>query len=308
MTPETSNNVATHGPVPDPKQGSIAPDLEVRLARELRSLLTTTSPSPDEDVVALGARSLTDIFAQTITTGPISLDEARAVGSIEVGGFTAWPIFITYAGGYRDAYAPVYNHAQIEERFRDFDVPDSSKIRGAIYEAIRNVGQHAHDYQAVGYQRCFFTPAAIFVKDLPFASGPTSRLLIAVVADEGGGISDPERLMLNGVSGTMAGVDSVGMGYEMEGSLLYLVKSRRGDWCLFDGARQINPDKYDKVNRFKRRKIGEDEKIERVASLNLPAPPKGCQKIMFFAHPNATADESQAIHERLLAALKALSR
>lgn len=307
MTPETSNHVATHGSVPDPRQESIGPDLEVRIARELRSLLTTELRDPDDNAVALGARSLSEIFAQTLTTPSISLDEARAVGGIEVGGFTAWPIFITYAGGYRDPYAPVYNHAQIEERLREFYASNSSKIRGAIGEAIRNVGQHGHDCHAIGYERCFFAPAALFVKELPLGSEPTSRVLMAVVADEGGGISDPERSILNGV-GCMAGVDSVGMGYEMAGCLLYLVKSRQGDWCLFDGARQINPDKYDTANGFKRRKIGEDEKIERVASLDLEGPRKGCQKIMFFAHPSATADESQDIHERLLVALKALSR
>ncbi len=306
MIPGASNNIITHGPVPDPKDGSIAPDLEVRIARELRSLLSTELPDPHDNSVALGARSLSDIFAQTITTPSISLDEARAVRSIEVGGFTAWPIFITYAGGHRDPYAPVYNHAQIEDRLRDFYASNSSPIRGAIGEAIRNVGQHAHDYHAVGFERCFFTPAALFVKELPLGSEPTSRVLMAVIADEGGGISDPERSMLNGV-GSMAGVDSVGMGYEMEGALLYLVKSKKGEWSLFDGARQINPDKYDKSNGFKRRKIGEEEKIERVASIDLDAPSKGCQKIMFFAHPSATGEEVRDIHERLLGALKALS-
>ena len=213
MTPETSNNVATHGPVPDPKQGSIAPDLEVRVARELHSLLTTTSPSPDEDVVALGARSLTDIFAQRFKTGPISLDEARAVGRIEVGGFTAWPIFITYCGGYRDPFAPVYNHAQIEEFFREFEVPDSSKIRKAIYEAIRNVGQHARKDDDVKYGECSFMSAALLLKRLSLGNKPASRVLMAVVADEGRGISDPERSLLNGV-GSNSGDESLGMGYE----------------------------------------------------------------------------------------------
>jgi hypothetical protein len=307
MTPAPSNDVATHRSVPDLKQESIGPEVEVRIARELRALLATDVRCADDNAVALGARSLSDIFAQTITTPSISLDEARAVESIEVGGFTAWPIFITYAGGHRDPYAPVYNHPQIEERLRDFYGSNSSKIRGAIGEAIRNVGQHAHDYHAMGYERCFFAPAALFVKDLAFGSGPTSRVLMAVVADEGSGISNPERSMLNGV-GSMTGSDSLGMGYEMEGSLLYLVKSRQGEWCLFDGARQTNPDKYDTENGFRRRKIGEDEKIERVGSLDLDAPPKGCQKIMFFAHPSATEEEVRAIHDRLLVTLKALSR
>ena len=307
MAPETSKNVATHGSVPDPKHESIGPTDGVLIARELRSLLTTELRDPDDNAVALGARSLADIFARTLTTPSLSVDEARTVESIEVGGFTAWPIFITYAGGYRAPYAPVYNHAQIEERLREFYSSNSSKIRGAIGEAIRNVGQHGHDYSAVGYGRCFFTPAALFVKELPLGSEPTSRVLMAVVADEGGGISDPERSMLNGI-GSMTGEDSVGMGYEMAGTLLYLVKSTKGEWCLFDGACQMNPDKYDKSNGFKRRTIAEDEKIERIASLDLDAPPKGCQKIMFFAHPGATEEEVRDIHKRLLVALKALGR
>lgn len=307
MTLESSNNVVARGTVPDPKHGSIGPNTEVLIARALRSLLTTTVPESDDNAVALGARSLADIFAGKLTTPSLSVDEARAVGSIEVGGFTAWPIFISYVGGCRNPYAAVYNQAQVDERLCEFHVPSSSKIRGAIGEAIRNVGQHGHDYSAVGYERCFFAPAAIFVKELAFGGEATSRVLMAVVADEGSGISDPERSMLNGV-GSMAGTDSVGMGYEMEGALLYLVKSTKGEWCLFDGARQINPDKYDPSNGFKRRTIADDEKIERVASLDLDAPSRGCQKIMFFAHPGASGEEVRDIHGRLFGALKALGR
>jgi hypothetical protein len=100
----------------------------------------------------------------------------------------------------------------------------------------------------------------------------------------------------------------VGMGIEMESSLLYIVKSRKGEWCLFDGSRQHNPDKYDASRNFKRRIIGEDEKIDRVSSLDLPAPSIGCQKIMFFAHPSATVENVQALRERLLSSLLTFGR
>lgn len=304
-----SNETITHGAVPDPKAESIDPQLDVRLARELRSLLKSELEAPDDTAVALGARSLSDIFAEKVPRERLSIDDARAVESIEVGGFTAWPIFITYAGGSRDPYAPIYNNSQMEESLSNFYTPGRSTVRGAIGEAIRNIGQHGHDLHAVGYHQCLFAPAAVLVKEFSVGKGdgPDSRVLMAVVTDEGGGLSDPERSMLNGV-GSMAGVDALGMGIEMKYSLLYLVKSRKGEWCLFDGVRHLNPDKYDSANGFKKRAIGDDEKIERVALLDLPAPAKGCQKIMFFAHPNASAEQVKDIHERLLSALGAMAR
>lgn len=304
-----SKHIIAHAAVPDPKTESIAAHLEVRLARELNSLLKTELQGPADSAVALGSRPLSAIFSPHLPTERVSIETAGAVGSIALDGFTAWPIFITYVGGHRDPYAPIYNKRQIEERLRDFYTHDTSKIRGAIGEAIRNVGQHGHELHEVGYHLCLFAPAALFVKeiDIGSAEGPANRILMAVVADEGGGMFDPERSILNGV-GSMAGVDSMGMGIELESSLLYLVKSGKGEWCLFDPTRQINPDKYDSSCGYKRRKIGEDEKIERVAALDLPSPATGCQKIMFFAHPSASAEEVNAIREQLLSALMTLSR
>jgi hypothetical protein len=231
------------------------------------------------------------------------------VGCIEVDGFTAWPIFITYGGGHRDPYAPVYNNAQIEKRLEEFYTSGASKIRGGIGEAIRNVGQHGHEHVSVGYHQCVFAPAAVLVKEVDLGSGvgPPRRVLMAVVADEGSGISHPERSILNGI-GSMSGVDALGMGIEMQNCLSYLVKSNRGEWCLFDGANQSNPDKYDKSGGFKTRSIGEKETIGRVATLNLPAPAKGCQKVMFFAHPNSTGEDVKHVHDLLFSALEGMSR
>ncbi len=309
MASKQSTRTGPRDGVPDPRQESIAPEFEVSLVRELRSLLKKRVDGPHDRSVALGARSLVDIFAQTVPTHTVPVETARAVGGVEVGGCIAWPIFITYAGGHRDPYAAVYNHSQIEHSLRAFYTTGASTVRGGIGEAIRNVGQHGHDWRAVGFGKSCFGPAALFAREfaIPAEGRPPHRILMAMVADEGPGIADPERYLLNGVSG-LGGDASLGMGVEMNASLLYLVKSAKGEWCLFDRARQINPDKYESKNAFKDRVIGDDEKIERLATLDLPAPRKGCQKIMFFAHPSATADDIRVIHGRLLAALEAIRR
>jgi len=309
MTRRQSNSNVTHGAVPDPKQESLAPHFDIQLGRELRSLLKTKLDGADDSAVALGTRSLSDIFAANLPNQPLSLEAARSVASIQVDGFAAWPIFITYAGGYRDAHAPILNNVEMEQRLRQFYTAGASKIRGAIGEAIRNVGQHGHHHTVIGYHQCVFAPAAVLIKEIAFGKGdgPASRLLMAVVTDEGSGISNPQRSMLHGV-GSMAGVDALGMGIEMTNCLSYLVKSSKGEWCLFDGSRQANPEKYEGSNSFKTRTIGEKEKIERVACLDLPAPPKGCQKVMFFAHPSATDLEVREIRERLLTALETMQR
>lgn len=309
MFGKQSHQPGTREVVPEARHESKGPGFEVELVRELRLLLKDHRDGPHDEAVALGTRSLSEIFAQTVPAAPLTLDAARSVTSIEIGGFTAWPIFITYGGGHRDPYAAVYNSKQMEEKLADFFTAGASDIRGGIGEAIRNVGQHGHHQRLVRYDECLFAPAALFVRELSLDSdaADSQRILMAMITDEGSGIGDPERSLLNGVSG-IGGDASVGMGREMSSCMLYLVKSRAGEWCLFDDSRQTNPDKYENPYSFKRRAIGVDEKIERIASLDLPAPPKGCQKIMFFAHPGATAEDVKTVHDRLLSALSMIAR
>ena len=304
MLEKESRQPVTNQVVPEPRHESTSPGFEVELVRELRSLLKDHLEGPHDTSVALGGRSLSEIFAQTVPAHPLSLDAARSVGSVEVGGFTAWPIFITYGGGHRDAYAPVYNSRQMQERLNEFYTSGPSTIRGAIGEAMRNVGQHGHNHYVVRYDECSFAPAALFAREISLhsAEGAHHRILMAMVADEGPGIGNPERSLLNGVSG-LGGDAALGMGIEMSSCLLYLVKSRAGEWCLFDRAQQLNPDKYETRLSFKTRAIGDDEKIERLALLDLPAPAKGCQKIMFFAHPSASVGDVKEVYDRLLSAL-----
>jgi hypothetical protein len=309
MLEKKSRQPVNNEVAPEPRHESTGPGFEVALVRELRGLLKDRLDGPHDTSVALGARSLSDIFAHIVPSHSLTVDAARSVRSVEVGGFTAWPIFITYAGGYRDAYAPVYNSRQMEERLVEFYTSGASSTRGAIGEAIRNVGQHGHHHHVVRYNECSFAPAALFVRELSLHSavGAHHRILLAMVADEGSGIGDPERSLLNGVSG-LGGDASLGMGIEMSSCLLYIVKSRAGEWCLFDRTRQINPEKYDDPKSFKTRAIGKDEKIKRLASLDLPAPAKGCQKIMFFAHPSASAEDVNEARGQLLSALDMMRR
>jgi anti-sigma regulatory factor (Ser/Thr protein kinase) len=304
MLDKQSRQAVTNEVVPDSRHESTGPGFEVGFVRELRSLLKDHLDGADDSAVALGARSLSEIFAGTVPPHSVTPDAARSIGSVEIGGFTAWPIFITYAGGHRDAYATVYNSKQMEQRLVEFYTPGASSIRGGIGEAIRNVGQHGHNHYVVRYDECSFAPAALFVREISFRSavGAHHRILMAMVTDEGSGIGDPERSLLNGVSG-LGGDASLGMGIEMSSCLVYLVKSRAGEWCLFDRTRQENPDHYETRQSFKRRAIGADEKIERLATLDLPAPPKGCQKIMFFAHPSATAQDMKEVYDHILSAL-----
>lgn len=310
MVLRESSGPIQKGITPDPRGESLSPNFGVSLVRELRSLLKAERDGPDDRAVALGARPLATIFEGALSSDRLSIDTASKVRGVEVGGFTAWPIFITYGGSsHRGTYVPIYNHEQIENKLKDFHGSGPSSVRGSINEAIRNIGQHGHRQHSVPYGECRFAPAALLTREISVdgGAGVTHRVLMAVVTDEGPGISHPERSMLNGV-GSGGGDDALGMGVETKGSLLYLVKSTQGEWSLFDGLNHSNPDKYAGAKTFNTRQIGADEKIERVAAIDLPAPSVGCQKIIFFAHPAATADEARAIQAALLSALEPLNR
>lgn len=299
-----------NGIMPDPRSEALSPTFGVSLVRELRSLLKTERDGAGDPAVALGARPLATIFGDAISSDGPSVDIASAVRGVEVGGFTAWPIFITYGGSsHRGIYVPIYNWEQIESTLKEFYGSGPSSIRGGINEAIRNIGQHGHRQHSVAHGECRFAPAALLTRELSVAGsdGVTHRVLMAVVTDEGPGITHPERSMLNGV-GSGGGDDAIGMGVETKGSLLYLVKSNQGEWSLFDGLNHSNPDKYSGAKTLNTRPIGADEKVERVAAIDLPVPSVGCQKIIFFAHPAATADEARGIQASLLSALEPLRR
>lgn len=309
MVLRESKGPVQNGITPDPRGESLSPNFGVSLVRELQSLLKTERDGPDDPAVALGARPLGAIFGEAISSNGLSIDAARNVTAVEVGGFTAWPIFITYSGSStHDRYAPTYNVNQIDTTLKDFYGGGLRSTRLGINEAIRNVGQHGHHQHDVKFGECRFAPAALLTRELSVdgGDGVRHRVLMAVVTDEGDGIASPEHEMLNG-KGIGFGHDKEGMGIELKNSLLHLVKSNRGEWSLFDGLNHSNPNQY-APQTLNVRPIGEHEKVERVGALDLPAPSQGCQKIMFFTHPSATADEAWGIQATLLSALEPLRR
>jgi anti-sigma regulatory factor (Ser/Thr protein kinase) len=307
MVLRESKGPIQNGITPDPGSASLSPNFGVSLVRELRSLLKTERDGPADPAVALGARPLATIFGDAISSNGLHVDKARNVTAVEVGGFTAWPIFITYSGSStHDRYAPTYNINQIDATLKDFYGPGLRSTRLGIHEAIRNVGQHGHRQHDVKFGECRFAPAALLTRELSVdgGDGVRHRVLMAVVTDEGPGITSPERSMLNGI-GSGFGHDTEGMGVELKNSLLHLVKSNQGEWSLFDGLHHSNPNKYASKNLDTRR-IGEDEKVKRITAIDLPAPSQGCQKIMFFAQPSVTSEESRRIQSALLEALEPL--
>ena len=286
---------------------SITPSVDVLFQRELHHLLKANLEGPQDTSVALSARPMSKVFGGAIPTGTIPLEEARGVSHISVDGYKAWPIFVT--PGYRNTLAAVVNRQELEKEFPDYFPAGISEIRGSIGEAVRNVGQHGHGdtraNDALLFDQARFASAGLFVKEISFSTTSTSshRVLMVVVADEGRGLPNPEWSMLDGVG---VGDDHEGMGVELRGALVYLVKASKGEWSLFDGLRASVPTKYVSANSSHQREIGDDERVSRVSSVDLPAPARGCQKIALYAHPTTSREDAQEIQARLFAALKSV--
>jgi hypothetical protein len=282
------------------------PSLEVQLRKELHELLKPTLEGPHDRAVALSGRPLSEVFARSVPLTPISLEEARGSTCISIGGYNAWPIFVT--PGYRNTFAAVFNRADLEKTFPDYFPAAASTIRGGIGEAVRNIGQHGYrdDARMLGLWdgEALFTSAALLVKEIEVTNprGDPHRLLVAVVADEGRGMRDPQWSLLDGAG---EGEDHEGMGVELKASLIYLVKASSGEWSLFDGLSASVPSKYVSPESFHDREIGRDERVPRVSAVDLPAPRQGCQKIAVYAHPKTSPEDAKEIVSLLIGALSA---
>jgi hypothetical protein len=286
---------------------SVEPSAETLLFRELRELLKGKLDGPEDSAVAISARPMTDIFRSVMPHGLIALDHARQFPSVRIGEYEAYPIFATT--GYRHAYAGVFNRDDIERRFNDYFPAPVSRIRGGIGEAVRNVAQHGiangPSCGVVKEGEAFFASAGLFVRELRIHGTARTpiRVLMALVSDEGKGIANPERSILDGV-GNGAGEGCEGMGVELNASLIYIAKASTGEWSVFDGLHASIPTQYIPGTLFRRREVGPDERIDRVCAVDLPAPATGCQKIMFFSLPNATSEQDEEATRIILNALK----
>jgi len=126
------------------------------------------------------------------------------------------------------------------------------------------------------------------------------RALLAVVTDEGRGIYDPERSMVDGVG---IGEDYEGMGVELRGSLLYLITSARREWSLFQGA-QGEEREPPSAAALSPQEVFADARIPRISAVDLPAPTGGCQKVLIFAHPEASMNDVRELQGLLIGALR----
>lgn len=276
----------------------------VQFLRELRDLLKPHREGLSDEGVCLSGRQVRELFGASLPQGAISLDEARQLPCVAHGEYLAWPIFATPA--YQNSIAAVFNRAQLEAKFPDYFPSGPSSIRGSIGEAVRNVGQHgvSNDprFSRARYGECLFASAAVLVRELTLKDekGTTHRALVTVVTDEGRGIYDPERSMVDGVGN---GEDHEGMGVELEGALVYLIKSLRGEWCLFKGGQGQNRDPRNAA-AFSHQEVSVDAKIPRVSRVDLPTPHRGCQKVLVYARPAAPIKDVHELQVLLIGALR----
>jgi hypothetical protein len=106
-----------------------------------------------------------------------------------------------------------------------------------------------------------------------------------MVSDEGPGMESPSLCILNGVGG-IGGDQHQGMRIEVSRSLVTLIKSRNGQWFLYDGLHH-NQSAVESGGATRRSPALRSQGIKPLAELDLPGRVRGCQKIFLFAHPEA---------------------
>jgi hypothetical protein len=282
--------------------------------------VVSSPPSPVFDLAAEIHRSLAtlttlpalkDIFVEAHGAGAVALEAVWNAPQKEVGNFRAWPVFLGMRHSIVEGAA--FNRGDLERSFPEY-FPDGqpSRIRGAIGEAVRNIGQHGHRYQdgypAIVNGVAVFAPGAVFAREIVSqdSQGQAHKMLVVMVSDEGRGVAKPQESLLHGVGGC-EGTEHLGMGYELEGTLLYLVKSRvdngGGEWILFDGlhTQQAVPENS-RSGGWGR--SAEGKCIDPIQTVDLPKPPRGCQKIMFFAHPETN---TQGVFDEVQKAISQLA-
>lgn len=264
-----------------------APDFTVDL---IRSVQTLAALPP-----------LREVFSGHLPSEPLKVSDARVFPVSTYGDFTAMPVFLT--AGYRNVAAPVFNEKYENLLRRRFGNRDGASGLSAlsIGEACRNIGQHGgQNENGLRYGLAQFAPGAVFVKTLVYTDPGRKKhaALLCMVADEGRGISDPSRSLVDGVGGS-GGEDYIGMGNELASSLIEVIKSRDGRWFLYDGLHHTRGSLGECVGRAGNRRASR-EGVKPLAELNLPAGVQGCKKIFLFAQAKA---DKQSVFRQAVDAL-----
>ena len=268
------------GPIPP------TPGFDVELIRSVRFLA--------------GIPTLSAVFGSSLRNEALKVADAEKYLGTKYHDCMATPVFLT--AGWRNVPAPVFNEDLVRREIHPFvEANGRSPVEMVIREACRNVGQHAGgQLEALRYGVARFGPGGIFMKQLVCTDSNkvSHRVLLCMVADEGSGISNPSLSLVDGVGG-LGGEDHRGMGIELAGSLVTLIKSNEGRWFMYDGLNHARNFKDSRLTK-PQSNIPKSQWVKPLAEVELPAGEKGCQKIFLFAHPQA---DRQFVFQQAVSAL-----
>ena len=231
---------------------------------------------------------LSRLFGGESWRNDVSVADVKTIPGVSYHGFHVAPVFLK--GGWRNVPAPLINERAVGASARPYL---KTGLGSVVMEACRNIGQHAYQGPStIGSGIARFAPGAVFTREFRFLDekGRTQQIVMCMIADEGPGIANPSRSILDGV-GNALGENHRGMGAELSRSLLGILKSRDGRWLVYDGlnhkrqsaAEYLRNQKRDPPSRSWVKPIGEVDLPERVG---------GCRKIFFFSHPQSDPFES----------------
>lgn len=174
----------------------------------------------------------------------------------------------------------------------------------SISSSMQNIWQHGHSFHKL--QRVppesGDVHAAIALKGLR-VTGPEGNpldVLVSLVTDAGPGIRGAANCMVDGVSNSMHGGQGCGMGWELRGSLVYVVRSVTSGWLVFDGF-AFSKAPHREVNGFSQEAA--TARVDPVGPVNLPSPGIGCQKIFFSPAENCSDSDKAWLTEQITRAL-----
>ena len=264
---------------------------------------TSKAITPRAD--AIRASSELDRFQQELTVSMSLLarfgDPVKAVRTahhnpgLATDGFTVVPMKVQHhTCGY---FKTEYDRDAIWAATSDF-------VSSSVGEAIRNVYQHGHKFHHVRDT----TPiprevhGVVALKELSVV-GPDNKpikALLAAVMDAGPGIEDPAHLMINGIGNMAHGGQGFGMDVELKHSLVYVIRSAKEGWFVFDGF-TYSKIPYNVVDPWSEE--ANKARVEPVGTIDLPSPGIGCQKIFLCPLETATEAEKKWLTDQILAAL-----
>jgi hypothetical protein len=221
-----------------------------------------------------------------------------ATTGLAADGFSVIPISIVRSKVSTNHFEAEYDRSSVFKLTQDFESV-------SISESVRNVYQHGHPFRTHDKKEGIIqgAHAAIALKELriPSKNGELSRVLLVSVMDSGPGIQDPAYQLVDGNGAIGRGENHCGMGHELKHSLIYIVRSTRPEWLVFDGVRYSElrnwPQSVDQwLPESRHTKIAPEGKLD----LPRPPHPEGCQKILFCYTKDSTPEERASLREIIL--------